>query len=300
MKKPNDDLEEKLNRLPTFTLPDEQKARILQSLQGNSHKRKKYSFRPFFVCAALLCIAFLLFVPLRTNLSLTGDGPLTISPDKELERFLMSPRQQEVLGIEGRFAMLGSLKPFVAEDARRGAKMMLFFWGDPAQLVDKPFRLEAVHSNQTITLAEGVLSGPLNDSEDAHILTRFAPFPEEGRWHVKIYVSDEVFETFDLEVLPPFPKTDHYTLEDSPAELETGKEVDISIERFGESKKEIQVELQNKKGKVIDKQWFKEEGEFIDARGSGILHTFTGKLTFPEKGTWILVIDGEKTQPFKN
>lgn len=300
MKKPNDDLEEKLNRLPTFTLPAEQKARILQSLQCDSQERKKYSFRPFFVCAALFCIAFLLFAPLRTNFSLTGDGQLTVPPGKELERFLMSPRQQEVLGIEGRFAMLGSLKPFVAEDWRRGAKMMLFFWGEPTQLVDKPFRMEAVHSNQEITLAEGVLSGPLNDSEDAHVLTKFTSFPEEGRWHVKVYVDEEVFETFDLVVLPPFPKTEHYTLEDSPAELETGKEVDISIERFGESKKEIKVELQNKKGKTVETQWFQEDGEFIDAGRFDILHTYRGKLTFPEKGTWILVIDGEKTQPFKN
>ncbi|MBB4826503.1 hypothetical protein HNO89_003763 [Sporosarcina luteola] len=76
--------------------------------------------------------------------------------------------------------------------------------------------------------------------------------------------------------------------------------MDVSIERFGESQKQIKVELQNKKGQLIETYWFKEDGEFIDAEGSGIMHTFTGKMTFPERGTWILVIDGEKTQPFKN
>ncbi|QTD42872.1 hypothetical protein [Sporosarcina sp. Te-1] len=300
MNKPNDDLEKRLNSLPTFTLPSDQRALILQTLQGNFPERKLRSFRPMIVCAALFCIAFLLFVPLRSDLSLTRDGQLALPPDKELERFLLPPRQQEVLGIEGRFAMLGPLKQFVADDSRRGAKMMLFFWGEPAHLLNKPYRLEAVHQNQTITLSEGVLSGPLNDSEDAHVLTKFAPFPEEGRWHAKLYVDEKVFETFDLEVLPPFPKTEHYTLQDSPAELETGKEVDVTIERFGESKKQIKVELLNRKGQMINTQWFKEEGEFIDAGRSDILHTFAGKLTFPERGTWILVIDGEKTKPFKN
>ncbi|MBB4826502.1 hypothetical protein HNO89_003762 [Sporosarcina luteola] len=83
--------------------------------------------------------------------------------------------REQPLGIEGRFAMLGPLKQFVADDSRRGAKLMLFFWGEPAQLINQPFRLEAIHSsNQAITLSEGVLSGPLHDSEDAHVLTKFA------------------------------------------------------------------------------------------------------------------------------
>ena len=59
-------------------------------------------------------------------------------------------------GIEGKVGMLFN-EQFVAEDARRGSKMMLYFWGDPSELIDKNFRVDARNTyNEKIVISEGV------------------------------------------------------------------------------------------------------------------------------------------------
>ena len=74
------------------------------------------------------------------------------------------------------------------------------------------------YKREKIELSQGILSNGLY-SEDAHTLTSFIPFPTEGEWQLSFYVEDELFEAFTINVFPPFPKTEHYTLLDSPKEI---------------------------------------------------------------------------------
>ena len=100
------------------------------------------------------------------------------------------------------------------------------------------------------------------------------------------------------QLLPQFPKTEHYTLINDPMELTVDEKTEIYIESSVESGKEIEVKVLNKKGSIVSEHVFIQNGGFTVA-GSFIYH-YQGNIKFPEKGTWALLINGEKTQPFKN
>ena len=106
-----------------------------------------------------------------------------------------------------------------------------------------------------------------------------------------LFVEDQLFEEFTLEVLPPFPKTEHYTLINHPMELKIDEETEISIVSSVESVKEIEVKLLNNKGKIVS------EHVFIH---NALTALYYGNIKFPERGTWTLLIDGEKSKSFKN
>jgi hypothetical protein len=214
------------------------------------------------------------------------------------EKFFLADRR-EVFGVEGKVALL-NFDQFVAEDHRRVAKLMIFFWGNPDELVGKTYRVEATNQySEKLLLSKGTLTSALN-SEDAHTLTSFTPFPKEGEWQLSFYVGDALYEEFTLNVLPPFPKTEHYEIINSPAELNVGIESPVTIESSWEDKKEIEVKLLNEAGEVIDQDIFKQDAMNYDASTSHPVYLFDGTLTFPKRGTWELEIDGEKTKLFVN
>ena len=68
-------------------------------------------------------------------------------------------------------------------------------------------------------------------------MTSFPPFPAEGEWQLSFYLENQLFEAFTIEVLPPFPKTEEYTLISHPMELTVGKGNEITIESSLESEK---------------------------------------------------------------
>ena len=100
------------------------------------------------------------------------------------------------------------------------------------------------------------------------------------------------------QLLPRFPKTEHYTLINDPMELTVDEKTEIYIESSVESGKKIEVKVLNKKGSIVSEHVFIQNGGSTVA-GSFIYH-YQGNLKFPEKGTWALLINGERTQPFKN
>lgn len=205
----------------------------------------------------------------------------------------------KVIGVEGKIGILVSSEQFVAEDPRRGSKLMLYFWGDSSELVGKNYRVEAKNTySHELQLSEGILDSPMY-TEDAHTLTSFPAFPMEGKWQLSIFVEDQLFEEFTLNVLPPFPKTENYTFSDSPMEIKVGKEVEVFIEGTLDSGKEIKVKLKNSKGRIVSEQNFKQEGIFTTTTGVPTYH-YNGSIEFPERGTWELEIDGQKTAPFTN
>ena len=300
-----ENLEENLKNLPKYALNEEQKERISLALKRRTKFRKRVRFvKPFTALTLISAIVFALVLSSDSESNnWFNELRQSFQPEIELnaqqvEVFKLASYNQEVFGVEGKLGILGASEKFVAEDARRGSKLMIYFWGDSSKLIDKNYRVEALNSyNNKIMLSEGVLSSPQHD-EDAHTLTSFTPFPTEGEWQLSFIVDDQLFEKFTIEVLPPFPKTEHYTLNNQPQELRVGEETEVYIESSVESGKEIEVKVLNKKGSIVSEHVFIQNGGSTVA-GSFIYH-YQGNVKFPEQGTWTLLIDGEKTQSFKN
>ncbi len=298
-------LQENLKNLPKYTLNEGQKDRISLALQKEIKPRKRVQFiKPFiafaFICATVFALAHSSdnesnnwFVELKQSFQ-----PQVELTAQQAETFSLADRNYEVTGIEGKVGMLFN-EQFVAEDVRRGSKMMLFFWGDPSELTDKNFRVEARNTyNKKIVISEGVFNGFLFGEDVQQILTSFAPFPAEGEWQLSFYLDDQLFEVFTIEVLPPFPKTEQYTLINHPMELTVGQENEITIEGSFESDKGIEVKLLDNKGSVVSEHVFNQDGSFT--REGQYMYSYSGNITFSKQGTWTLLIDGEKTKPFKN
>ena len=298
-------IHKQLGNLPIHSLNSEQKQRILLKLKEEQATATRKTFLQPLVAIifSVVLFSFLVYHEFNQNNIGTANQPeptsieLT-SPAGEL--FTFSETSQEVIGVQGEVALLNTFGHFVAKDKRRGAKMMIFYWGNTAELVGKNFTVKAMNSyGDTLILSEGILYHPLNN-EDAHTLTSFPPFPTDGKWQLSFYVEDEIHGEFTLEVLPPFPKTEHYTLVDSPMEIPVGKKTQLSIESNWEDKDEIEVSLLNKDGVVISKDKFVKDAEYIDSFTNKPLYYYIGQITLPEQGNWTLIIDGEKTEPFEN
>lgn len=302
----NQQIQEDLRNLPKHSLNKEQKQRIILRLTSEeSSINRKLFIKPIF---AVIFSFAVLSILVMTQFYRTDEGKLTADQQEheqidfvaeEGKRFVLTDTKQEVIGIKGKVALLG-FEPFVAEDKRRVAKLMTFFWGDPAELVGKTYRVDAINTNnEEIILSEGKLDSALN-SEDAHVLHQFKPFPSEGTWKLSFYVEDNLFEEFTLGVLPPFPKTKHYILLESPLEVNIDKSTTININSSWKNKKEIEVRLFDEKGKVVDQDIFKQDVIDYDSSSNAHYYIFSGKLNFPKQGKWTLEIDGEQTQSFSN
>lgn len=304
--KDNQQIQKDLSNLRKYSLNKEQKERIILRLtsEQSSIKRKSY-IKP--IIAVIFSFA-VLSILIMTQFFGMDEGRHTADQQEheqidfvaeEGERFVLADTKQEVIGIKGKVALLGYV-PFVAEDKRRVAKLMTFYWGNPAELVGKTYRVDAINTNnEKVTLSEGKLSSALN-SEDAHVLHQFKPFPSEGTWKLSFYVEDNLYEEFTLDVLPPFPKTKHYILLDSPLEINIDKSTTININSSWKNKKEIEVKLFDEKGKVVDQDVFKQDVIDYDSSSNAQYFIFSGKLNFPKHGKWTLEIDGEQTQSFSN
>ena len=301
-----ENLQEKLKNLPTFTLNNEQKNKIIFALKNKRKTKKKMKlFVPFISFIVICAAAFLLFISdgnegtnwlngvkqaFQSQVELTS---------KEGEVFTHS--SHELIGSEGKLGILVFNEQFVAEDSRRGSKIMLFYWGNMTEFAGESFRVEARNTyNEKITLSEGNFDGFLFGEDVQQILTSFTAFPTEGKWELSFLVNEQLFEEFTVEVLPPFPKTKRYELIDSPVETKVGEESEINITSISGNKKEIEVKLLNEKGDIVSEHIFIKDGEFIDGATSQTMYNYVGKLEFAEKGAWKLEIDGEKTHTFSN
>lgn len=293
-------LQESLKNLPKYTLKEEQKEKIVLAIRRETHSRKSRQFiKPLSVFTLMCATIFALFLSNGDN---SWTTELKQSFQSKIE--LNAPEAEsfnngyDLIGVEGKVGLLFN-EQFVAGDTRRGAKLMLYFWGDSSKLVTKNYRVEAKNDyNEKIILTEGVLDPPAYN-EDAHALTSFFPFPKEGQWQLSFLVDDQLFEEFTIEVLPPFPKTEDYKLISHPAEFIVGEETELTIESPIESGKEIEVKLLDDKGSIVSEHLFIQDDIFIAASGGYIYH-YNGKITFPERDTWSLLINGEQTKPFNN
>ncbi|MFD2044370.1 hypothetical protein ACFSTA_09575 [Ornithinibacillus salinisoli] len=297
----NHHLQEQFKNLPKHSLNKEQKKRILFRLKEAQQKnKKKILIKPLLGIIFSIILFAILVVPQLSDIINNNQSDSFIELTAPAGKvFPLSDTQYEVIGLEGKVGLLG-LTPFVAEDKRRVAKLLIYYWGKPSELVNKPYQVMAInHFGEEITLAEGSLSSSLY-SEDANTLTNFSPFPSEGIWQLSFYVDEKLHGEFTLDVLPPFPKTEHYTLLDSPKELTVGEETEIGIESSWKDKEEIDVSLIDEKGKIVDQSTFVQTVMNYDANTNRPNYHFHGKLTFPEDGIWNLMIDGEETQSFKN
>ncbi|MEK5068492.1 hypothetical protein [Sporosarcina sp. FSL K6-1508] len=294
-----ENLQESLKKLPKYTLDDEQKEKIILAMKKGTKSRKRVKFVKSLTALTLICAVVFVLVLSSDSESNNWLNELKQSfrPQVELtaqlgEIFNFSQSNQEVTGIEGKVGMLFN-EQFVAEDARKGAKMMLYFWIGASELAGKSYTVEARDAyDKKIIMSEGVFDGFLFEEDVQQVLTSFTPFPKEGKWQLSFYVEDQLFEEFTIEVLPPFPKTEHYTLVNHPMELTVGESTEALIVSEEENGKEIEVKLLNNKGKVIS--------EHVFFQNTPQDNYYYGSIKFPEKGIWKLMINGEKTQPFKN
>ena len=301
-----ENLQEKLKNLPTFTLNNEQKNKIIFALKNKRKTKKKMKlFVPYISFIVICAIAFLLFISDGNEGTTWIDGvKQAFQSQVELtakEGVVFTHSSYKVIGSKEKLGILVSNEQFVAEDSRRGAKIMLYYWGDTTEFAGRSFRVEDRNTyNKKITLSEGDFDGFLLGEDVQQILTSFIAFPTDGKWELSFLVNEQLFEKFTLEVLPPFPKTKSYELMDSPMETKVGKETEINITSISGDKKEIEVKLLNEKGDMVSEHIFIQDGEFIDAATSQTMYNYVGKMEFVEKGTWKLVIDGEKTNSFSN
>ena len=297
-------LQEKLKNLPKHTLNTEQKNNIMLSLKSKRKTQKKNQLLVSFISITVVCaiVFFLIISENKEKGTWLNELKQAFQPQIELtaqEGKVFEEPPYEVIGVEGKIGILVFNEQFVAEDSGRGAKLMIYFWGNESELVGKTYRIEAKNAyGKELRLSEGVLDRPLY-TDDAHTLTSFPPFPTEGKWQLSFFVEDQLFEEFTLNVLPPYPKTKNYTFGDSPMEIKVGKETDVFIASTVDSGKEIKVELKNKKGRIVSEENFEQEEIFTGATGEST-YNYSGSIKFPEKGTWTLEIGGQKTRPFKN
>ncbi|QFG00159.1 hypothetical protein PB01_15720 [Psychrobacillus glaciei] len=283
-------LQEELKKLPKYSLEIDQKAKVLHSLRSQQNSPKKTFFlAPFFTVIGMCSVLFFLFFTNEATNKLSAH-PGTV--------FTLPDRDQEVVGVEGKIGILVFKEQFVAEDMRRGSKLMLYYWGDPNVLVGKKYLVEAENKKgKKVELSRGILSDGLY-IEDAHALANFPPFPTEGEWQLSFYVEDVLFDAFTIDVYPPFPKTEHYTLLDSPRELPVGEIFELYIESTIGEKEEIDVQLIDNKGNLMEETIFQRES--LGYRNSQEIYLYKGDITLKDHGSWKLIIDGEQTGLFNN
>ncbi|MFC7373225.1 hypothetical protein ACFQPF_16410 [Fictibacillus iocasae] len=293
-------IQDELKQLPKYSLTHAQKQRIRIELR-QKRKPSITIFKPFVTGSAILLALFLIVTSgaFQESESSVMKKQVALQAVKG-ERFALEKRDGYAIGTQNKAALLDTFGHFVAKDKSRVAKVMIYLWGDSKELAGKSYKVEAMNQyGEKLQLAEGELAGGLY-GEDAQIITSFTPIPSAGVWQLSFYVDGNYHSAFTLNVLPPFPKTKHYVLTSSPKELKIGKNVELYMEGT-KNKKEIKVQLLNEKGKVVDSEVFKGKGlSGIDAETSQKEYGYSGGLIIPDKGTWSLVIDGEKTLPFNN
>lgn len=297
-----ENLQEELKNLPKYSLNENQKQQIIHALIKKQRSKKKTAvMKPLIAVGIIFLLAFMLILS-NDNSKILDDLKLSFKPETELtaqEASIFKNQDYVVTGIEEKLGILFH-ENFVAKDHRRVAKLMLYFWGNPMELIGKNYRVEAINGkNENIMLSEGLLHPPLGD-EDAHTLTSFATLPSEGEWQLSFFVNDKLFDEFIIDVLPSFPQTEHFLLSTSPMEMEIGEEVEVYIDSMLGEKKEIKVNLVNNKGKVISNHLFIQSSEAIDSSTGERIYTYSGEISIPNQGTWKLEIDGEETAAFEN
>lgn len=289
-----ENLEAKLKELPLYSLTSEQKECVLDKIMSERRKKKRKLFiRPLLALPILLFLCFgifqlnkgqILLSPLSSKVQLTSTKATT---------FTLPSYNQEVFGIEGKIGILNG-GPFIAGDTTRGAKTMLFLWGEQSELVGKSFSIEAKNEqNEKVILADGVLTTPLYD-EDAHTLTSFESLPTVGVWQLTVTVEQQLFEQFTVDVMRPFMETDHFTILLSPDEILVGAAQTVMIESTQVKESSIPVRLLNSKGQIVSNSLFTQEHQFIQASTGKELYAYEGELTIPQQGKWIIEVNGEQ------
>jgi hypothetical protein len=301
-------IQDELKEFPKYSLSNVQKQRVLLALKQQQTstfiKKKSAFFKPLVSCVAIILVLFTLIISEYPNIKNWGSTSSNLNKNQvdlnamEGDSFELENRYK-VIGVQNKVALLDVFGNFVAEDKLRVAKLMVYFWGNPDELIGEEYRIEGMNSyGEKFLLSEGTLSAALYN-EDAHTLTSFPPFRTDGKWKLSFFVGGNLHGEFTLNVLPPFPKTKHYTLSISPKELNINEESAITIEG-SKDKNEIKVKLLNENGKIIKEKTFKQDSMVIDASTSEPVYLYNGELELPKKGTYSLSIDGEETTPFKN
>lgn len=174
--------------------------------------------------------------------------------------------------------------------------MMIFLWEDQnGDLVDETLEVTGRHvDGREVILTETVLTSGL-DSDDAHALTKFTPFPEKGEWMLSFKVGGKEFSSFTVDVKEAYPESGNITILTSGEDFHTGNMSDVVIDYRGDKLPgELEVEVSKKYSLAPDNKFiFADKEDYTDTQGKP-LSSYAGELSFEQEGEWQIKIGKTK------
>lgn len=294
------ELLKKLKELPAYELNGEQKTRIIKSIREQKTPRRRFgfSFQRVGVLGALLAVLIIVPVLFLENMNLTETNSSAGVERAEIGEYfaLFNEAGKPIyrdsnVGIPGKVSLLLPVE-LVAEDYRGVAKIMVYLWGNPDDLVNQDMKIEGVHvgSGFTQEMASFTLSSGMSGS-DAHSLTSFKPFEKHGFWNLKFMFGEETFEEFSVYVKEPYVKIGEATLMISKEDLLAGTFEDVNLEVEGEDlPEEVKLRLYSLEDGTSEVFIFSDKMDFIKASTAKKVSMYTGDIVLKKSGKYRITV----------
>lgn len=293
------ELLKKLKELPAYELNGEQKTRIIKSIREQKTPRGKFgfSFQRVGVLGALLAVLIIVPVLFLENMNLTETNSSAGVERAEIGRnFALFNEDGKPIYRDSNVGIPGKVSLFpvewVAEDDRGVAKIMVYLWGNPDDLVNQDMKIEGVHvgSGFTQEMASFALSSGMYGS-DAHSLTSFKPFEKHGFWNLKFMFGEETFEEFSVYVKEPYVKIGEATLMISKEDLVAGTFEDVNLEVEGEHlPEEVKLRLYSLEDGTTEVFTFSDRMDFIKSSTGKKVSMYTGNIVLKKSGNYRITV----------
>ncbi|MFC5603292.1 hypothetical protein [Sporosarcina koreensis] len=296
----------KIKEFPAYELNGEQKNNIIKRIREQKDPSRRFSF-PFQrvgLLGALFTILMIAPVLFLVNMELPETHFSAGVEKAEIGEYfaLFNEAGQPIYldsnyGIPGKVSLLLPVD-LVAEDYRGVAKIMVYLWGNPDDLVNKDMKIEGVHvdSGYTQEMASFTLSNGMYGS-DAHALTSFKPFVKQGYWNLKFIYKDETFGEFSVYVKEPYVEIDKATLMISKEDLVAGTFEDVNLEVEGENLPEqVELSLYNLEDGTEKVFTFSDRTDFIESSTAKKVSIFTGDIVLKKSGKYRITVLNQSVQ----
>ncbi len=311
------ELLKKMKELPAFELNREQKTRIIKSIREHKTPRKRlgFSFQRAGVLGALFAVLIIVPILFLETMDLPEtNSSAGVERAESGEYFALFNEAGKPIYLDSNYGIpekVSLLRPveWVAEDYRGVAKIMVYLWGNPDDLVNKDMKIEGVHvdSGYTQEIASFTLSNGMYGS-DAHALTSFKPFEKHGYWNLKFIFGEGTFEEFSVYVKEPYVEIGKATLLISKEDLVAGTFEDVNLDVEGEDLPEqVKLRLYSLEDGTTEVFTFSDRMDFIKASTGKKGSSFTGDIVLKKSGKyWITVlnqsvlVEVRKSQPPAN
>lgn len=294
------ELLKKMKELPAYELNGEQKTRIIKGIREQKMPRRKFgfSFQQAGVLVALFAILIIIPVLFLENMELPETNSSTGVERAEMgEYFALFDEAEKPIYLDSNYGIPGKVSlmlpvELVAEDYRGVAKIMVYLWGNPDDLVNKDMKIEGVHvdSGYTQEMASFTLSSGMYGS-DAHTLTSFKPFEKQGYWNLKFINDEGTFGEFSVYVKEPYVEIGKATLMISKEDLVAGTFEDVNLEIEGEDLPEqVKLSLYSLEDGMAEVFTFADRMDFIKASTAKKGSSFTGDIVIKKSGKYRITV----------